>query len=128
MYDFFDEDDRSMFYDPGGESALRAGVRNQPCPTCRRKNKLTVEDVHRGYQCDDCAEGREITSAEDRQDTDDPDTTEDETVFVDMVASGYEWICPECQEYYKVSSWVEKVTCKQCGGTFETMPPMHPTG
>lgn len=48
------------FADPGGRSALRAASpsnpRNQPCPTCGRKNVLTPADVRRGYQCDRCAD------------------------------------------------------------------------
>ncbi len=58
-YDF-DEDDRSMFADPGGTSALRAStrrnLRNLPCPTCREPNRLTPADRARGYQCDGCAD------------------------------------------------------------------------
>ena len=47
-----DEEDRSDFMDPGGESALRAGVREFPCPTCEEPNRLTAKDVALGYQCD----------------------------------------------------------------------------
>jgi hypothetical protein len=47
--------DESEFRDPGGNSALRAGKRTKPCPTCGRKNALTVKDVQLGYQCDPCA-------------------------------------------------------------------------
>ena len=60
MYDF-DEDDRSMFADPGNRnSALRAAgkrnPRNLPCPTCHEPNRLTPADRARGYQCDACAD------------------------------------------------------------------------
>lgn len=59
MYKDFDGDDRSMFQDPGGESALRRATkrnpRNKPCPNCGRPNMLTPKDVARGYQCDSCA-------------------------------------------------------------------------
>ena len=55
--DFFADEDR--FYDPGGRSALRAGVRKFPCPTCKRENSLTAADVKRGYQCDRCADALE---------------------------------------------------------------------
>jgi hypothetical protein len=58
MYDDY-YDDRSEFADPGGHSALRAGKRTKPCPTCGRKNRLTAEDVSRGYQCDACADRAE---------------------------------------------------------------------
>ena len=36
-------------------SALRAGNRTQPCPTCHKPNRLTRTDVVLGYQCDECA-------------------------------------------------------------------------
>jgi len=51
------------FADPGGRSALRAtsrrNPRNRPCPTCGGENRLTAEDVHRGYQCNSCADREE---------------------------------------------------------------------
>lgn len=54
---------RSDFADPYGRSALRAASRsnprNQPCPTCGRKNALTLKDVRLGYQCDRCADRAE---------------------------------------------------------------------
>jgi len=54
------DDDRSMFADPGGKSALRAATRdnprNLPCPTCGKENRLTPADVARSYQCDSCAD------------------------------------------------------------------------
>jgi len=54
-----DEDDEIMFADPGGESALRAGVREFPCPNCLEPNRLTAEDVRLGYQCDRCSDQQE---------------------------------------------------------------------
>ena len=58
-----DDDDRSMFADPGGKSALRASSRrnprNQPCPTCKQPNRLTPADRALGYQCDVCADSAE---------------------------------------------------------------------
>jgi len=63
MYYSDDYDDRSMFADPGGRSALRrasrSNPRNKPCPTCGRKNALTPADVNHGYQCDRCADHAE---------------------------------------------------------------------
>lgn len=60
-YDY--DDDRSMFADPGGHSALRAATpdnpRDRPCPTCGRMNVLTPADVAHGYQCDRCADAAE---------------------------------------------------------------------
>jgi hypothetical protein len=59
----YDGDDRNMFADPGGRSALRAASRrnprNLPCPTCGAENVLTPADVAKGYQCDRCADAAE---------------------------------------------------------------------
>ena len=58
--DIDDFDDRSMFADPGGKSALRAATkrnpRNLPCPNCGEPNRLTPADRQHGYQCDTCAD------------------------------------------------------------------------
>jgi hypothetical protein len=62
-YDDDDGDDRRIFADPGGKSALRAASkrnpRNLPCPTCGEPNRLTPADRARGYQCDACADALE---------------------------------------------------------------------
>lgn len=59
----YDDDYDISFADPGGNSALRAATRdnprNLPCPNCGRKNVLTPEDRHLGYQCDSCADAQE---------------------------------------------------------------------
>lgn len=47
------------FRDPGGRSALRAGKRIYPCPTCGREKQLTAKDKQLGYQCDRCADAAE---------------------------------------------------------------------
>ncbi len=58
--DLEDDDSRSEFADPGGNSALRAesptNPRNLPCPTCGTENVLTPKDRALGYQCDRCAD------------------------------------------------------------------------
>jgi len=57
------DDDRSMFSDPGGRSALRRASkrnpRNLPCPNCGAANRLTQADRNLGYQCDSCADRAE---------------------------------------------------------------------
>lgn len=53
------ERSRHNFRNPGGRSALRAGTRRHPCPTCGRPNMLTDADKRRGYQCDRCADAAE---------------------------------------------------------------------
>lgn len=48
------------FADPGNKnSSLRAGKRKHKCPTCKQPNRLSDEDVRRGYQCDPCADRAE---------------------------------------------------------------------
>lgn len=56
MSDYHDYHDGPAFADPGGNSALRAGRRCFPCPTCKKPNRLTKQDKIRGYQCDSCAD------------------------------------------------------------------------
>ncbi len=62
-YEFYEDDDRIQFADPGGKSALRASSksnpRNLPCPNCKRTDMLTPKDMECGYQCDICAEAVE---------------------------------------------------------------------
>lgn len=58
--DFFDaERERELeFADPGGESSLYAPTpddpRDQTCPQCRSKNKLTRRDIAAHHICDQC--------------------------------------------------------------------------
>lgn len=56
---FDDVRDAERFREPGGRSALHPGKRCRPCPTCGRKNALTIRDVQAGYQCDRCADQAE---------------------------------------------------------------------
>ena len=55
--------DVCAFADPGGNSALRAAgpgnPRVHPCPNCQEPNRLTPQDVAKGYQCDTCANNAE---------------------------------------------------------------------
>jgi hypothetical protein len=54
---YWEEDLEDLdFAEPGGKSALRAGKRIYPCPTCGDKNRLTAKDKQLGYQCDRCAD------------------------------------------------------------------------
>jgi rubrerythrin len=47
---------------------------------------------------------------------------------VDIIASGYEWICPICGHYQKEIEVLEIVTCNICGESFFTNPPEHAMG
>ena len=38
---------------------------------------------------------------------------------VDMIASGYEWICPDCEWFNKEIEIECEVSCSNCSKTFE---------
>jgi len=46
---------------------------------------------------------------------------------VDIIASGYEWICPECDTYHEVIEYPRSgtVQCEGCGKKFSTGLPEH---
>ena len=52
MFNEVNDYDDAPFRQPGSKSALRAGRRVYPCPTCEEPNMLTIEDIKRHYQCD----------------------------------------------------------------------------
>lgn len=56
-------DDEDGFADPGGNSALRAATDEDPrvhaCPNCGGGNCLTLADLSRWYQCNNCADKAE---------------------------------------------------------------------
>lgn len=39
---------------------------------------------------------------------------------VELIASGYEWICPKCDNYQKEIEAKGQVTCTECQSTWET--------
>ena len=49
---------------------------------------------------------------------------------VDIIASGYEWICPHCDTLNKLSEYPSSqiVVCEQCGETCEAELPEHAIG
>jgi protein-arginine kinase activator protein McsA len=48
--------------------------------------------------------------------------------FVDIIASGYEWMCPKCETEYHEIEYKNKVFCKECGIQWETGDPNHAYG
>ncbi|MEM3452110.1 MAG: hypothetical protein QW835_00590 [Candidatus Hadarchaeum sp.] len=44
---------------------------------------------------------------------------------VDLIASGYEWICPNCDKVNAEIEWRETVVCRHCGQQYETNHPEH---
>jgi protein-arginine kinase activator protein McsA len=44
---------------------------------------------------------------------------------VDIIASGYEWQCPNCFRFNKEIEYKELVKCKTCKKTFEANLPEH---
>jgi len=48
---------------------------------------------------------------------------------VDLIASGYEWICPRCNELNREIETLEVVTCRNCqNGSFTVGTVNHATG
>lgn len=47
---------------------------------------------------------------------------------VDIIASGYEWVCPECDVLNLEVEWTKQATCFICGKTYETNLPEHALG
>lgn len=44
---------------------------------------------------------------------------------VELIASGYEWECPECKTLNKEIEAKTQGECKECGADFDTDPPEH---
>lgn len=44
---------------------------------------------------------------------------------VDLLASGYQWICPNCETLNHIIETEPNVTCAKCGAYFDTHPPEH---
>ena len=49
----------------------------------------------------------------------------DESKLVDLVVSGYEWLCLNCHEENSEIEATENVTCRKCGKGFETYLPQY---
>jgi uncharacterized CHY-type Zn-finger protein len=47
---------------------------------------------------------------------------------VDLIASGYEWCCPECEHLNKVIEYKEIVECTVCKKSFSSNYPEHAIG
>lgn len=45
--------------------------------------------------------------------------------YVDLIASGYEWICPNCENLNNEIEVTLEVRCSDCKRTFRTHPPEH---
>lgn len=55
----------------------------------------------------------------------DADKVTEETEIVDIIASGYEWICTRCKSINHEIEYRVAVSCGKCGETFGTNPPEH---
>ena len=45
--------------------------------------------------------------------------------FVDMTASGYDWICPNCGQVNQINEYQEIVICQNCQERFAANQPVH---
>lgn len=48
-----------------------------------------------------------------------------ELMQVDMIASGYEWVCPECETYNREIGITEQIRCAKCNQEFEVKEAHH---
>jgi hypothetical protein len=53
---------------------------------------------------------------------------EDEDEGVELIASGYEWICPKCEHFQYEIEVNTTVTCAECNKTFEVRDYHHAIG
>ena len=44
---------------------------------------------------------------------------------VSLIASSYEWICPNCNHFNTIVATTEHVTCSLCKRKFETLETQH---
>ena len=44
---------------------------------------------------------------------------------VELIASGYEWICPNCEEFNKEIEITEFVTCDKCNQEYKVQDYYH---
>jgi hypothetical protein len=44
---------------------------------------------------------------------------------VACIASGYEWLCPNCDGINEVGVWEEEVSCDWCEKAFRLLEPEH---
>ncbi len=51
-----------------------------------------------------------------------------ESEQVDIIASGYEWICPNCGRYNTCIETLEHVQCKDCQREYEVGEVLHAIG
>lgn len=58
----------------------------------------------------------------------DIDGTLDISETVDIIASGYEWVCPKCEHFNMEIEYTEQVRCFLCERVFETNLPFHAMG
>jgi len=49
----------------------------------------------------------------------------DESEYAELIASGYEWICPACDHFHNEDAHKDVVTCSKCGTVYQTEPPEH---
>lgn len=75
------------------------------------------------WKCPECGDTCILNDA---ADTPDEDPTHkicntcnyDWDVIIELIASGYEWICPKCEHLNKEIEVLENLVCAQCKETF----------
>ncbi len=55
----------------------------------------------------------------------DADKAVEQSKTVNVIASGYEWVCPTCKTFNRTIEHTEIVTCESCKLSFKTDLPEH---
>lgn len=48
-----------------------------------------------------------------------------EKKYVDIIASGYEWTCPNCGRLNNEYAWIEDLECHECHKEYKASLPEH---
>nr|MBI3613944.1 hypothetical protein [Nitrospirota bacterium] len=51
----------------------------------------------------------------------------DELESVEIIASGYEWICPSCEQFHQTMETAEEVQCQRCHRRYTVTDIHHAT-
>jgi len=57
----------------------------------------------------------------------DQDRPPEELDSVELIASGYEWVCPRCDQFHRIMETVEEVECQRCHWRYEVGDIHHAT-
>ena len=114
---------------------------DDPCPQCGAENQLETQDgiticyacgwQHTSVACSTCLSRYPEDTTIDTHGmcrSCYEEMIQKEKATVDLIASGYEWTCPHCNQLNHEMEIVEQVTCEGCEARFDTNPAEHAYG